>query len=85
MKDNVAFPAASVFKTEIQMSHNSLKGGLDANTQQFSSICLQFKAKFEQKYVIRLLLAVLTNAWRAFQLLNHSIEAKSISLHLFRK
>jgi hypothetical protein len=84
-KDNVAFPATSVFKTEIQTLYNSLKGGLDASTQQFSSICPQLKVKFEQKYVIRLLLAVLTNAWRTFQLLNHNIDAESFSLHLFRK
>jgi hypothetical protein len=84
-KGNVAFPATSVFKTEIQTMYNSLKGGLDANTQQFSSICPQLKTKFEQKYIVRLLLAVVTNAWRTFQLLNNNVDEYNFSLHQFRK
>ncbi len=82
MKVFVPFPATSIFKTEIQTLYNSLKGGQDANTQQFSSICQQFQAKLEQKYVIRLLLAVVT-AWKVFQLLNHNVEAENFSLHQF--
>ncbi len=65
--------------------YNSLKGGLDANMQQFSSICPQLKTKFEQKYITRLLLAVVTNAWRTFHLLNHEVEIDNCSLHLFQK
>jgi hypothetical protein len=85
IKHSRAFPATSVFKTEIQTIYNSLKGGLNANMQQFSSICQQLKTKFEQKYIIRLLLAVVTNTWRTFQLLNHKIEEDNFSLHLFWK
>jgi hypothetical protein len=35
---NLAFLATSVFKTEAQALYSTLKGGLDANSQQFAEI-----------------------------------------------
>lgn len=60
---NIAFPATSVFETEVQVLFNPLKGGLDAKSQQFAAICPYFKTKFESKYVKCLLLAVVSNSW----------------------
>jgi hypothetical protein len=50
-------------KTAIQALYNSLKGGLDANMQQFQAIQPLIKTGFEQKYVVCLLLSIVTNAW----------------------
>jgi hypothetical protein len=46
---NDAFSATFVCKTEVQALHNTLKGGLDANSQQFTAISPYFKLKFENK------------------------------------
>jgi hypothetical protein len=53
--------------------------------KQFSFICSQLKTKFEQKHILKLLLAVVTNAWRTFQLVDHKVEEDNFSLHLFWK
>ena len=60
----------SLFKTSYQCLYNSIKGGLDANTQQCVSIQPNVKVSFETKYIIRMMLAGVTNAWRAYQLLH---------------
>jgi hypothetical protein len=82
---NYAFPSTSVFKTEVQSLYNTLKGGLDANSQQFPAICPYFKTKFENKYVIRLLFAVVSSSWRAFKMVNSTVDVDNFSLHLYRK
>jgi hypothetical protein len=66
---NAGFPPCSLFKTSFQSSNNVVKGGLDTNTQQYISIRPNDKVSFEQKNVIRLILAIVSNSWRAFQLL----------------
>jgi hypothetical protein len=55
-----------------------LKGGLDANTEQMASISLGVKVGFEQKYAMRLMKALVTNAWHSFQLLQYGIEIESM-------
>ena len=69
--------------------YNTLKGGLDSNTQQFSSITPPIKVAFEQKYIIRMILAIVINAWRSFQLLSEStdlaLENDHFCLHKFKK
>jgi hypothetical protein len=70
----MGFPATSLFKTPFQSTYNALKGGLDSNTQQYCTIKPRLKTKFETKYVIRLILAIVTNSWRAKQFLTHSTE-----------
>ena len=82
---DVGFPATSVLKTKVQMIYNALKGGLDANTQQYRAICPSIKATFEQKYVVHLLLAIVGNAWRAFQLLGHRDRVTEIPMLSLRK
>jgi hypothetical protein len=58
---NARFPPCSLFKTSFQSLYNVIKGGLDANTQQYISIRPNVKVSFEQKYVIRLILAIVSN------------------------
>lgn len=48
---NFGFPACSVMKTAVQALYNSLKGGLDANTQQFQAIQPPIKTGFVQNKV----------------------------------
>jgi hypothetical protein len=57
---NFAFPATSVFATKLQTLYNTLKGGLYTNSQQCAAIRPYFKTKFENKYIIGLLLAVVS-------------------------
>jgi hypothetical protein len=64
----------NLFKSSYQSLYNSLKGGLDANTQQYVSIKPNVSVTFEQKYLIRMLLAGITNAWRAFQLMHLELD-----------
>ncbi len=59
-------------------------GGLDANTQQYMSIMPKVNVKFEQKYVLRMILAVVTNSWRAFQLLRCTNAIERTSLISFK-
>jgi hypothetical protein len=68
------FPATSLFKTTFQAIYNTLKGGLDNNTQQYCTIKPTVKTSFETKYVIRLILAIVTNSWRGKQLLANPTE-----------
>jgi hypothetical protein len=63
------FQPTTIFKTSFQTLYNSFKGGLDAKTEQMASISLGIKVGFEQKYVMHLMTALVTNAWRSFQLL----------------
>ncbi len=70
------FPSCNIFKASFQVLYNSLKGGLDANTEQVASITPGVKVGFKQKYVLRLISALVTNAWRSLQLLNYGIETK---------
>jgi len=80
------FPSCSVMKTAIQTLYNTLKGGLDSNSQQFQAILPLIKTGFEQKYVICLLISIVTNTWRAQQLLQQQIKPRSgFSLHSYRK
>jgi len=64
----------NLFKSSYQSLYNSLKGGLDANTQQYVSIQPNVSVTFEQKYLLRMLLAGVTNAWRAFQLMHLELD-----------
>jgi len=59
--------------------YNCLEGGLDANTQQMASITMGCKVGFEQKYVLQLLTAIVTNAWRSFQLLQYGKEIETMT------
>jgi hypothetical protein len=61
--------------------YNSLKGGLDANTEQVASITPGVKVGFKQKYVLRFIIALVTNAWRSIQLLNYGIEIEKNDIH----
>jgi hypothetical protein len=80
------FPSCSVMKTAVQTLYSTLKGGLDSNLQQFQAILPPIKTGFEQKYVIRLLISIVTNAWTAQQLLQQTIEpGNGFSLHSYRK
>lgn len=77
------FPPCSVIKTIVQSLYISLKGGLDSNLQQFQS---PIHNGFEQKYVIHLMLSIVTNTRRAHQLLNQAIEYDiGFSMHWSRK
>jgi hypothetical protein len=80
----LGFPATSLFKTSFQTLYNCLKGGLDANTQQYNSILPKLNVTFEQKYVIRMLLSIVTNSWRAFQLLRSNIAIEQSKFTTFR-
>jgi len=62
-----------------------IKGGLDANTQQYISIRPNVKVSFEQKYVIRLILAIVSNSWRAFQLLQLDSNIEELQFSQVRK
>jgi len=59
--------------------YNSLKRGLDANTEQVASITPGVKVGFEQKYVLRLITTLVTNAWMSIQLLNYGIEIEKMA------
>jgi hypothetical protein len=64
----------NLFKSSYQSLYNSLKGRLDANTQQYVSIQPNVSVTFEQKYLLQMLLAGVTNAWRAFQLMHLELD-----------
>jgi len=68
------FTPTNVVKTAVQVLYNSMKGGLDSNTQQYRSITPSICTGFEQKYIICLILCIVTNAWRAQQLLHATID-----------
>jgi hypothetical protein len=57
--------------------YSSLIGGLD--TEQVASITPGVKVGFKQKYVLRLIAALVTNAGRTIQLLNYGIEIEIIT------
>ena len=59
------------------MLYSSLIGGLD--TEQVASITPGVKVGFKQKYVLRLITALVTNAWRTIQLLYYGIEIEIIT------
>jgi hypothetical protein len=80
----MGFPATSLFKTPFQSTYNVLKGGLDSNTQQYCTIKPTMKTKFETKYVVRLILAIVTNSWRAKHFLTHSMETAQ-GMEAYRK
>jgi hypothetical protein len=59
---------------------------LDSNLQQFQATLPPIKTGFEQEYVIHLLISIVSNAWRAQQLLQHPTErGNGFSLHSYRK
>jgi hypothetical protein len=82
---NAGFPPCSLFKTSFQSLYNVIKSGLDANTQQYISIRPNVKVSFEQKYVIRLILAIVSNSWRAFQLLQLDSNIEELQFSQVRK
>jgi hypothetical protein len=75
------FPSCNIIKTSFQVFYNSLKGGLYANTEQVASITPGVKVGFKQKYVLRFIIALVTNAWRSIQLLNYGIEIEKNDIH----
>jgi hypothetical protein len=79
------FAGCSLFKTSFQSLYNVVKGGLDANTQQYISICLNVKLNFKQKYEIRLLLAIVSYSWRKFQLLQMDSNKEELQFSQVRK
>jgi hypothetical protein len=81
----MGLPATSLVKTPFQSLHNAMKGGLDSNTQQYCSIKPPIKTKFETKYVIRLILAIVTNSWRAKQLLANSTDMEVFGMESYRQ
>jgi hypothetical protein len=74
-----------MFKSKFQIMYNSLKGRLDANMQQYVSIQPPVKTKFEAKYIIRMMIAIVTNAWRSYQLLSETIDIDTFTLSMFKK
>ena len=68
------FPPCNVIKTAVQALCNSLKGGLDANSQQCQSIMPPIRTGFKQKNVIRLVIAIVANSWRALQILQQPLD-----------
>jgi hypothetical protein len=58
---------------------------LDANTQQYVSIQPPVKTKLEAKYIIRMMIAIVTNAWRSYQLLSKTIDVDNFILSMFKK
>jgi len=56
------FPSCNIFKTSFQVLYSSLKGGLDANMEQVALNTPGVKVGFKQKYVLRLITALVTNA-----------------------
>jgi hypothetical protein len=61
--DYECYPRLSLFKSIYQSLYNALKGGLDANMEQYISICPNVSVTFEAKYVLRMILAIVTITW----------------------
>ncbi len=78
--NKAGFPSCALFKSSFQSLYNAMKGGLDANTQQYMSIRPNVKVSFEQTYVICMLLANASNSWRGYQLLQLSDDIEDMSL-----
>jgi len=80
------FPPCNLIKTAVQVLYNSLKGGLDANSQQCQSIMPPIRAGSDQKYVMRSVIAIVTNSWRALQILQQQLDnGMSFSMSSYRK
>ena len=79
--ESISFPSCRLMKSAAQSVYNSLKGGLDANTQQYRAICPKLKTSFECKFIIRMLLAIVTNSWRAMSLLQNGPDILESKLH----
>jgi hypothetical protein len=79
------FPQSSLLKSIFQSLYNVIKGGLDANTQQYVSIRQNVKVSFEQNYVIKMILANVSNSWRAYQLLNMSVDLEEFTLSQMKR
>jgi hypothetical protein len=74
------FPPSPLFKSFFLSLYNVIKSSLDANAQQYVSMWPNVTVSFEQKCVIRMVLANVSNAWRAFQLLNMSGDLEEFTL-----
>jgi hypothetical protein len=74
-----------MFKSKFQILHNSLKGGLDANTQQYVSMQPLVNKKFEVKYIIRMMKAIVMNARRSYQILLETIDVDHFTVSLIKK
>lgn len=61
--DYQCYVRMSLFKSVYQSVYNSLKGGLDANMQQYISIHPKVSVSFEAKYILQMLLSIVSNAW----------------------
>jgi hypothetical protein len=80
------FRPTNVVKTAVQVLYNLMKGVLDSNTLKYHSIIPSIRTGFEQKYIICLILCIVTNAWRAQQLLHATIdEEQQFSMMAYRK
>jgi hypothetical protein len=80
----IGFPATSLFRTPFQSIYNAFKGGLDNNTQQYCTIKPMMKTCFETKYVIRFILAIVTNSWQAKQFFTQGTETAT-GMETYRK
>ena len=61
------FPPMKLFKTSHIFMYNKAKGGLDKATELEHRVRCTIKASFEVKYIFRMLVACLVNAWRVSQ------------------
>jgi len=82
--ESISFPSCQLMKSAAQSVYNSLKGGLDANTQQYRAICPKLNTSFECKFIIRMLLAIVTNSWRAMSLLQNGPDILERKLNYFQ-
>ena len=60
-------PPLNLFKLASQFVYNKGKGGLDKGTEQEARIRPKVKVAFETKYILRMVSAVVINAWRTEQ------------------
>jgi hypothetical protein len=60
-------PPLILFKLASRFVYNKGKGGLDNGTEQEARIRPKVKVAFETKYILRMISAVVINAWRTEQ------------------
>jgi hypothetical protein len=63
----IPMPPLNLFKLASQFVYNKGKGGLDKGTEQEARIRPKVKVAFEGKYILRMISAIVINAWRSEQ------------------
>jgi hypothetical protein len=61
----IPMPHSNLFKLASQFVYNKGKGGLDKGTEQEAHIRPKVKVAFEGKYILRMIGAIVINAWRS--------------------